>query len=30
MDKGKTIWDVHNQDVAQFKQIIEDVLDVIV
>lgn len=30
IDKGKTIWDVHNQDVAQFKQIIEDVLDVIV
>lgn len=30
IDKGKTIWDVHNQDVVQFKQIIEDVLDVIV
>ena len=30
IDKGKTIWDVNNQNVAQFKKIIKDVLDVIV
>ena len=30
IDKGKTIWDVNNQNVTQFKKIIKDVLDVIV
>lgn len=30
IDKGKTIWDVNNQNVAPFKKIIKDVLDVIV
>lgn len=30
IDKGKTIWDVNNQNVAPFKKIIKDILDVIV